>query len=276
MRTFRVNLKDEFEFLGNDGAAPYADAYLPFNMTEMHRESIKRPTVVLCPGGGYGMVSQREAEPVAAHLTALGFNVFVLFYSVASYRYPRQLNEVAAMFELIYKNADEWNCDTERVAIMGFSAGGHLAAHYSNAYACDEVRANFPESRRPFATILGYPVITADAALSHHGSFENLCGSYPEEPALIEKLSCDKLVTADTPPAFIWTTSQDDCVPVINSMLYANALIAQKIPVELHIYPYGWHGLSTADELSNDTLPASCSYAADWLDRMKAWIKLTF
>lgn len=274
MRTFRIDLKEEFPFLGDDGKNPFIDAFLPYNMSEMHRESLKRPTVVICPGGGYGMVSQREGEPVAAHFLPLGFNVFVLNYSVAPHRYPSQLNEVAATFELIYKNADEWNCNTEKIFIMGFSAGGHLAAHYSNSYACDEVRANFPDSKRPFATILGYPVISADPAVYHRGSFINLYGKAPATEEELNKFSCDRLVTENTPPAFIWSTAEDNCVPIKSSFLYAEALINAKIPVELHIYPYGWHGMATVDNQTNDNLPANCAHAAGWLDSLKSWLSL--
>ena len=125
----KLYLKDYYSFLGEDGRNPYLETYLPFNLTEMHRENRKRPCMVVCPGGGYSMCSQRESEPVALKFLADGYNVFVINYSVAPHRFPCQLREVAAVMELIYKNADAWNCDTEKIAIIGFSAGGHLAAH---------------------------------------------------------------------------------------------------------------------------------------------------
>ena len=124
-----LHLKDHFPFLGADGCDATVELYLPFNMTEMHRENQKRPCIVVCPGGGYGFCSQRESEVIALPFLAEGFNAFVLTYSVYPHHFPVQVREVAAVLELIHANADAWNCDPNRVAIIGFSAGGHLAAH---------------------------------------------------------------------------------------------------------------------------------------------------
>ena len=148
MRCETIHLKDRYPFLGENGCDPTLQLYLPYNMVEMNRQDQKRPCLLLCPGGGYRMVSQREAEPIALHFLPEGMNVFVLTYSVAPHRYPTQLREVAAAMELICANADQWNCDTDRVAIMGFSAGGHLAAHYSTSYDSAAVREVFPKASR--------------------------------------------------------------------------------------------------------------------------------
>ncbi len=271
-----LHLTDEFSFLGENGADPILDIYLPFNMDEMNRQNQKRKCVVICPGGGYGMVSQRESEAVAVHFLTLGFNAFVLKYSVAPHKYPTQLIEVAAAYELIYKNQDSWNCDTDRIAIMGFSAGGHLAAHYSNAYKSDAVRKVFPESRRPFASILCYPVISPEVSFAHQGSFMNLCEEYPRSEEQISIFACDRLVSEDTPPAFIWSTGEDNVVPIKNSIIYAETLYKYGIPAELHIYPYGWHGLSTADDQTNGELEPKVAHVHSWLDSLKKWIKITF
>ena len=134
MKNEIIHLKDRFPFLGEDGKDPNVTVYLPDPMWEMGWDDKKRPCMVVVPGGGYGMCSQREAEPIAFHFLPPGYNVFVLRYSVAPHRFPSQLREVAALMELIYENAEAWHCDTEKVAIMGFSAGGHLAAHYSTCY----------------------------------------------------------------------------------------------------------------------------------------------
>ena len=127
MRYERIHLKDSFPFLGEEGCDPTVELYLPYNMKEMGREKQKRPCLIVCPGGGYEMCSEREAEPIALHFLPEGFNVFVLTYSVAPHRFPTQLLEVAALMELIYAHEEEWNCDRTKVGIMGFSAGGHLA-----------------------------------------------------------------------------------------------------------------------------------------------------
>ncbi len=275
MRYEKLYLKDRFPFLGENGCDPAVELYLPYNMTEMNRQDQKRPCMVVCPGGGYGMVSQREAEPIALHLLPEGFNVFVLTYSVAPHRFPTQLVQVAAVMELIYENAEKWNCDTGRIAIMGFSAGGHLAAHYSVCYDCEAVRRVFPNSKPVNASVLCYPVITADPAGGHLGSFDNLLGHQPGTEEEMNFFSCDKQVSAKTPPAFLWHTAADDCVPVNNSLLYAQALAKHSIPFALHIYPQGQHGLSTADEQTCDALPQDVAHAKTWLTEMKIWLKQT-
>lgn len=271
-----IKLKDYFPFLAENGADPYVEIYLPYNMAEMHHENRKRPCMVVCPGGGYGMCSQRESEPIALKFLQEGFNVFVLTYSVAPHRFPTQLRQVAALMELIYKNAEVWNCDTSKIAIIGFSAGGHLAAHYSTMFDCDEVRAVFPESKSVNASILCYPVISAEAVTAHMGSFENLLGHKPDNQIEIDYFSCDKNVKATTPPAFLWHTAADDCVPLKNSLLYAEALWRNKVPVELHVYPFGGHGLSTCDSQTIDDMSPVYDYNSAWVPAVKKWLKLMF
>ena len=271
----KLHLKDYYPVLDKDGADPTVEIYLPYNMSEMNRQNQKRPCMVVCPGGGYGMCSQRESEPIALHFLPAGFNVFVITYSVAPHRFPTQLCQVAALMELIYANAEKWNCDTQKIAIVGFSAGGHLAAHYSTMFDCKEVREVFPESKSVNASVLCYPVITASEASSHKGSFLNLLGHEPS-PEEVEYFSCERNVKETTPPAFIWHTAEDNCVPVANSLLYASALADKKVPFELRIYPYGWHGLATCDAETNGELPSNVERAADWLDAVKGWLKHTF
>ena len=275
MKYEKLHLKEYYDFLGQNDADPVLEIYLPYNMTEMNRQNQKRPCMVVCPGGGYWACSQRESEPIALHFLPEGFNVFVLTYSTTPHRFPTAMREVAAVMELIYKNADEWNCDTEKVAIIGFSAGGHLAAYYSNMYDCKEVREAFPESKAVNASLLSYPVITADPKVAHKGSFENLLGHYPEGEEL-EYFSCDCQVDENTPPTFIWHTAEDTCVPVENSLRYATALTRNKVPVELHIYPFSYHGLSTCDKQTIDNLDKNIIYNSAWLDNAKKWLKLIF
>lgn len=276
MRVFEISLKEKYEFLGYDGREPKMVCYLPYCLEEMGRENEKRPSMVVCPGGGYARCSEREEEPIALKFLNWGFNVFVLRYSCAPHRYPTQLREVAAVFEEIYKNADEWNCDTNKIGIIGFSAGGHLAAHYSNVYNCGVVREAFPDSKKPNFSVLSYPVISADESFAHKGSFVNLLGTYPEGDQA-EKYSCEKMVTKDTPPTFIWHTAEDDVVPVKNSIVYASALADNKVPFSLHIYPYGVHGLSTVDHLTNDEcrLSSKTLLASTWIDDLKKWMDET-
>ena len=175
--------------------------------------------------------------------------------------------------EVIYAHGEEWNCDLNRIAIMGFSAGAHLSAHYSNRYDCPEVREKFPESKAVNASSLCYPVISGKTGTHHAGSFKNLSGHNPPSEEDLEKFSCEKMVTENTPPAFIWHTASDPVVPVNNSLLYAQALAAHGVPFELHIYPFGKHGLSTADLWTNTEIPTEVARASDWLPTLKKWLK---
>lgn len=271
-----LHLKDFFQFLGIDGCDATLTAYLSDNLPVMNRENEVHPCLLVCPGGGYEFCSQRESEPIALQFLAEEFHVFVLNYSVAPHRYPTQLREVAAAMELIYQNAATWHCDVSRVAIIGFSAGGHLAAHYSNAFDCPEIREVFPQSKPVQLSVLCYPVITADPAWAHLGSFEALTGKSNRTVEEIQKLSCDRLVTSHTPPTFLWHTSEDACVPVMNSLLYAQTLAAHKIPFELHVFPYGEHGLATSDSKTLDVVTPTHKYVHAWLSLTKRWLKLYF
>lgn len=269
-----LHLKDYYPFLGEDNCDPTVEMYLPFNLTEMGRQNDKRPCMIVCPGGAYAFCSQREAEPIALQFLPQGYNVFTITYSVNPHRFPTQLREVAALMELIYKNADAWNCDTEKIAIIGFSAGGHLAAHYSTMFDCKEVREVFPESKSVNASVLCYPVITADPLHAEKGSIHNLVGKTDISPEEREYFSCEKNVKDTTPPAFIWHTAEDGLVPVMNSMLYAEALSAHKVPFELHIYPYGAHGLSTGDAQTNGNMNEKIEHVGNWLTSLEKWLKL--
>ena len=275
MRCFQVHIKDHFPVLGENGCDAYLDAYLPYNMTEMRRENQRRPSILLCPGGGYGMCSQREAEPIALRYLHAGYNVFILWYSVAPHRFPQALREVAASVELIHQNAKQWNCDESRIAIMGFSAGGHLAALYSNAYDWPEVREVFPNSKPVSASLLCYPVICAVEGLTHAGSFQNLLGQFPLTPELTERFSCNRLVSKKTPPAFLWATAEDGVVPVQNTLLYAGALADHKVPFEVHIFPYGRHGMATCNrETLDGEITSGMAHTEGWMDESCRWLKL--
>lgn len=273
MQHFTVSLKDFFPVL--NGADPALTVYLQDNLAEMGRQAQKRPCLLICPGGAYAMCSDREAEPIALHFLPEGYHVFVLRYSVAPHRFPCQLWEVAAAIELLYQNAEQWHCDTDRIALMGFSAGGHLAAHYATCYDMAQVRERFPDSKPVQASLLCYPVISADPKIAHMGSFQNLFGTEKLSQSQAQLASCELQVSDRTPPAFLWHTAADSVVPVANSLRYATAMSEHGRPVCLHIYPFGEHGLATADGQTCAELPSEVAYANDWLTQAEKWLKLT-
>lgn len=266
-----ICLKDFFPQL-NESENPTLTIYLQENLSEMGRENQKHPCLLICPGGAYSMCCQREAEPIALEFLPAGFQVFILNYSVAPTGFPAQIREVAASIELIRRRADSWHCDPDKLAMMGFSAGGHLAAHYANCFDCKEVREVFPNSKPVQATVLCYPVISANPDISHRGSIENLLGHEPKSQEEIEKFSCDRQVTPRTPPTFLWHTVTDSVVSVMNSLVYARALASYHVPFELHIYPAGEHGLSTVDTQTNEDLEPIVKYAGNWIAAAKHWL----
>ncbi len=269
------HLKEIYPALADLSNDPTLTTYLPYNLSEMGRQEQKHPAILLCPGGGYSFCSQREDEPIALKLLSWGYRVFILTYSCTPCHFPAQLCEVAAAMDMIHTNADKWHIDVNRIAIMGFSAGGHLAGHYSNSYNCPEVRAIFPDSKAVAATVLCYPVITTDPIWSHVGTIQNVAGHTELSDADIAMYSVEKLVTKQTPPAFIWQTAADDVVPVVNCLLYAQALAEHGVSFALHIYPHGRHGLSTVDATSCEPLDDLTRYAGQWLPALKDWLEVT-
>ena len=270
-----VHLKEYFPQLGENGCDPTLTVYSLQNLSAMGRQNILRPTILICPGGGYRDVSQRESEPIAMQFTAKGYNVLVLSYSCAPNRFPTQLREVAAAMELIHSNAEIWHCDPERVAILGFSAGGHLAGHYSTCFDCAEVRELFPQSKAVKASVLCYPVITGYPPHRHLGSFANLTGHEEPTEEDMAKFSLENQVTEKTPPTFLWHTAEDKGVPPMNSLLYAQALAENKVPFTIHVYPFGVHGLSTVDEQTLNEVTDKTRLAGGWIDELLKWLKFT-
>ena len=158
----------------------------------------RRPAVLVIPGGGYAMTSDREAEPIALKFVGTGYNAFVLRYSCEPSRYPTSLCEAAEAMRLIRDHADEWHTDPDRIAVIGFSAGGHLAANLATSVGDDDlaVHGYDPDAARPNALMLAYPVITS-GELAHRGSFDALLGpDRKDDPAWLDKLSLGTIETA--------------------------------------------------------------------------------
>lgn len=272
----KIKLCEEYPFLDNNGAEPTVTAYI---QQELLEESLRfeRPAMIVCPGGAYAFCSLREAEPVAIQFLKLGFNVFVLNYSVAPHKFPQAICEVAATVDLIHKNAHTWHIDKQKIAICGFSAGGHLAASYCTLRQSDEVKALI-DAKPVQAAVLCYPVISADEKVTHKDSIFNVSGKKEFTPETKEKFSLERHVCKElTPPTFIWHTFADAGVSVNNSIFYAEALTREGIPFELHIFPSGAHGMSTCDRQTlanyNDDV---CKYNSAWLSLADKWLKQQF
>lgn len=214
------------------------------------RPNEKRPVILMCPGGGYEMISDREAEPMAMQFLAMGYHVAILRYSVCPVRYPAALLQVAESVLYLKEHADEYHIDPEKIVVQGCSAGGHLAANYGIAWNSPFLTKlmgmeNDPERLCVAGLLLCYPVITSGEK-AHEESFRNLLGEQYEEKK--EELSLENQVTPDTPPTFLWHTATDETVPVENSLYFFQACLQQGVSAELHIYPVGGHGLSLANE----------------------------
>ena len=199
-------------------------------------------------------------------MPARGFQTFILTYTVApNGRYPDQLFELAAAVDYVKKHADEYGVNKDEVFVVGFSAGGHLTANLAVEYASVSSRVGQTLDCKPTAVGLSYPVITSKNG--HVGSFVNLLEGYSDEEKteLLKTLNLDEAVTKDTPPAFIWATVDDQVVPASNALKYAFALDKYSIPYELHLYPTGVHGFSTAN-CENNAPHAGLQKAKKWVD----------
>jgi acetyl esterase/lipase len=214
--------------------------------------------VLVCPGGGYGRLAMdHEGKQVAEWFNDFGVTVFVLKYRLGPrYRHPAPLDDARRAMRLIRERAPRLGLDPQRVGVMGFSAGGHLASTLSTLYESPAERPDF--------SILVYPVISFSTMHGHSGSLRNLLG-WPADPALVLHLSTERAVNAETPPTFLFHTNADRGVPPENSVLYYLALRRHGVPAELHIYQEGPHGVGLAPK---DPVLSS------WPDRLKDWLKV--
>ncbi|HPM11339.1 MAG TPA: alpha/beta hydrolase [Paludibacter sp.] len=220
-------------------------------------EALNNGTAVLiCPGGGYsGVAFVKEGEEIAKWFNALGVNAFVLYYRMPNGHHDIPLKDAKTALEIIHKQAKSWGINKKKIGIMGFSAGGHLAAT-----AATHLKA---KNNRPDFAILGYPVITMQEGLTHGGSRQNLLGQNPEED-LVNLYSCELQVSIKTPPAFLFHAEDDKVVPIQNSLMFVEALKSKKIPVELYSFPKGGHGFGM-----RPTNPETDK----WPERLQVWMK---
>jgi acetyl esterase/lipase len=226
-----------------DADRPLLTVYLPAP------QQATGTAIVVCPGGGYArQAMDHEGHQVARLLTSRGVAAFILQYRVGPrYHHPAMLQDVLEAIRIVRRRADEFSIGSDRIGVLGFSAGGHLASSAATLFDAPDGRATADAiSARPDFAVLAYPVIVmGEAAVTHKGSQENLLG--PDAPAdLIAKLSTDRQVTARTPPTFLFHTHADTAVPPENSIRFYRALVAAGVPAELHIYEQGAHGVGLA------------------------------
>ena len=257
----------EDEISGIDGSTATFVGYCLDNSSEIDPNR-KRPSVLVIPGGGYEMTSDREAEPIAMQFLAAGFNAFVLRYSVKPSIFPVALLEAAEAMRRIRTHADEWHCDADAIAMIGFSAGGHLAANLATSASDDVLAAHGydADAVRPNGLMLAYPVVTS-GPLAHRGSFDALLGDRKADPEALDAVSIEKHIDAKTPPVFVWHTVPDDCVPYENTLMLVDACKKAGVSVEAHLFPSGGRRNRMAGGQRHRTV---CAGLAETCDRVDA------
>ena len=242
---------------------PFIEAYLP------PPDLAVGTGVVVFPGGGYGALAKgHEGTEIARWLQSLGIAAFVCDYrhQGKGYGHPAPLMDAQRAIRLVRQYAPEWNLKSDQIGVMGFSAGGHLASatatHFDagDASATDVIERH---SNRPDFVVLGYPLIALGQSFTHERSQRNLLGENPDAE-LIKNLSSEKQVSTDTPPVFLWHTGEDTGVVPEHSIAFYQALRKANVPVELHIYERGRHGLGLAKSVPT---------AADWTVRCTEWMR---
>lgn len=230
---------------------PAAYGFVPFMTSYIHEDVKVHPAVIVVPGGAYRNVSASEAHLPAMEFYRMGYNVFVLAYTVNLLDEPlklQPLRDIARSVRMVRARAKRYSVDPEKIVLCGFSAGGHLSA--SLCVHHKDIRDDDAEYRkisaRPDAAVLGYPVITS-GEYTHRDSMTALLGSDPKEEELAY-MALEDHVTADTPPCFIWQTATDASVPVENSYLFAMACKKAGVDFAHHVFSEGVHGMSVATE----------------------------
>lgn len=232
--------------------------------------------VLICPGGGYAVLAYDwEGTDIAKWLNSHGIAAIVLKYRLPSAVSQEDPHEVPLMdaqraMRLVRRHAEAWNIDPGQIGVMGFSAGGHLAATLGTHYDTGNINAQDPVetfSARPDFMILGYPVISLKEHVAHIGSRSNLLGQSPSDE-LVMRFSNELHVSQDTPPTFIFHSQDDTGVPVQHSLLFYEALLEAKVPAEMHLYPEGGHGYSLGIN-AEGTFTQWTAACIAWLKRLK-------
>ncbi|MDR2559143.1 MAG: alpha/beta hydrolase [Oscillospiraceae bacterium] len=251
-------------FLNNERTA-YVRAFVLSRIEEIPWTHA-RPAVVIFPGGGYEYCSDKEAEPLAMRYVAEGFNAFILNYTCGK-KYPAAFTNAAyAMFK-IKARADEFGIDKDKIAVVGASAGGHLAGCLATMWSDTgivRVIGCEPDDIKPSAAVLCYPVISGVTS-PHKSSFAILAGDDANQ-ATLSRLSLENRVTPKTPPIFLWCTADDSSVSAHNSIVMAKACVSNNVPVEMHMYDSGPHGLSDCSKGAGANEKYFNNPCAGWID----------
>ena len=269
-------LEDEEIYLWEDGSEnngqnpdyrPKIKIYYP---TVHDKDASKKfAAVLICPGGGYHIQASHEGQPFARLFAMNGIIGIVLTYRVYPDRYPGSYSDACRAIRYLRKNADNYNIDPDRIGIMGFSAGGHLASTVATQPELHKDKYDDlvgSVSARPDRLILGYPVISFIDDYAHTGSANALLGE-ELDPKMARQLSNNHQVTKDNPPVFLFHTCEDKGVPPQNSMSFAEACIENGVPVEMHLYETGKHGVGMA--LDNPSLRTWTDLLINWLSSWK-------
>ena len=254
---------------GTDGVIRVSKVSVPeMTIFQSKKSGGKNTAVIICPGGGYSILAYNlEGTDVAKIFNEWGITAIVLKYRLPSDVIMKDksigpLQDAQRALQYVRENADELNIDAHLIGIMGFSAGGHLAATASTHFKQSEIANPRNTSLRPDFSILAYPVISFQDSLGHVGSRNNLVGKNPT-PAMVNYFSNELQITQDTPPAFLVLAADDKGVKPENSVKYFETLLKNQIPGEMHIYQNGGHGFGTHNRTTED----------DWMERLKHWMQ---
>ncbi|HIU75657.1 MAG TPA: alpha/beta hydrolase [Candidatus Pelethocola excrementipullorum] len=239
--------------------------------------NLKRPVILICPGGAYARTSDREAEAVALRFMSMGYHTAVLRYSVAPATYPTALHQLAKSVSILKEHSEQWLIEKDQIILMGFSAGGHLAASLGVFWNQGDISRSLGLSEnqiQPAGMILCYPVISS-GEFGHQESFHNLLAE--NYNALKDSMSLENQVNSKTPKTFLWHGYEDNSVPAENSLLFAAALKKHHIPVEYHLFSKGGHGLGLANALTADKDGWGIEPACEpWSTLAEYWLRREF
>ncbi len=270
----RINLRED----GKVYLVTYIhEKYEPFWEGERPWQPELRPAIIFAPGGAFRKCTPRAGDPMAVNFLTAGFNVFTLYYSLGEDAlYPQVLEDACLAVWTVRKNAAEWHIDPDKIAMGGFSAGGcittMLGTQWNTLGLCS--RLGIPEGgNKPNALIIGYAPTVSDDSRAKAGNTNLTPGAIMKQNP--PELNTYKMVSSDTPPAFIWHTYEDEKVPCINALKFASSCVEKGVPVELHLFQHGKHGLNTATDLSmyGEPIPTNTNY---WIPMCIKWLRSLF